>query len=67
MSILDSEPLDIEEPSDTDKGGVSPPLAELDVHVLERERDAGPGLEKMDCERTALELVSACRKTFDKK
>lgn len=40
----------MEEPSDTDKGGVSPP--ELDVHVFERDREAGPGLEKMGCERT---------------
>lgn len=48
--MLDSEPLDIEEPSETDKGGVSAP--ELDVHVPERGRIAGPGREKIDCERT---------------
>lgn len=43
--MLDWEPSDMEEkPSDEDKGGVSPP--ELDVHVLDRERVAGPGREK---------------------
>ena len=34
----------MEEPSEVERGGVSPP--ELEVHVLERERDAGPGLVK---------------------
>jgi len=43
-SILDCEPSDIEEPSEDDNGGVSPP--ELDVQVLDREREAGPGREK---------------------
>jgi len=35
----------MEEPSEAERGGVSPP--ELEVHMLERERDAGPGLVKM--------------------
>jgi len=34
----------MEEPSEAERGGVSPP--ELEVHMLERERDAGPGLVK---------------------
>ena len=43
-SMLDSEPSGMEEPSEAERGGVSPP--ELEVHVLGRERDAGPGLVK---------------------
>ena len=54
--MLDCEPPEIEEPSELDKGGVSAP--ELEVTVLERERDAGSGRENMDCERTAWDLVS---------
>jgi len=34
----------MEEPSEAERGGVSP--LELEVHVLERKRDAGPGLVK---------------------
>lgn len=52
--MLDCDPpSDIEEnPSEAaERGGVSPP--ELDeVQVLEREREAGPGLEKTGIERT---------------
>ena len=50
MSMLDCEPPDCDEPSDIDKGGVSPP--ELALTVLEREREAGSGRENTDCERT---------------
>jgi hypothetical protein len=50
-SILDCEPSDMEEmPSDDERGGVSPP--ELDVHVLDLERVAGPGREKTGIART---------------
>lgn len=41
---------DIEEPSDAERGGVSPP--ELDVQVLEREREAGGGRVKTGTGRT---------------
>jgi len=34
----------MEDPSEAERRGVSPP--ELEVHVLEQERDAGPGLVK---------------------
>ena len=43
-SMLDWEPPEIEEPSDAERGGVSPP--ELEVQVLDRERVVGAGLEK---------------------
>ena len=43
-SILDCDPPEFEDPSDEERGGVSPP--ELEVHVLERERVVGAGLVK---------------------
>lgn len=43
-SILDCDPPEIEDPSDAERGGVSPP--ELEVQVLERERVVGAGLVK---------------------
>ena len=43
-SMLDWEPSEIEEPSDAESGGVSPP--ELEVHVLDLDRAAGPGRVK---------------------
>ena len=41
-SILDCDPSEIEDPSEDERGGVSPP--ELEVQVLERERVVGAGL-----------------------
>jgi hypothetical protein len=41
--MLDCEPSDIEEPSDDNNGGVSPP--ELDLRVIDQEQEAGPGRE----------------------
>ena len=41
-SILYCDSPDIEEPSEDERGGVSPP--ELEVQVLERERAEGAGL-----------------------
>ena len=41
-SILDCDFPDIEDPSECESGGVSPP--ELEVQVLERERAVGAGL-----------------------
>ena len=43
-SILDCDPPEIEDPSDAERGGVSPP--ELEVQVLERERVLAAGLVK---------------------
>ena len=43
-SILDCDPPEIEDPSEDERGGVSPP--ELEVQVLERERAVGAGLVK---------------------
>jgi hypothetical protein len=52
MSILDCDPSDIDmDPSEGDKGGVSTPEL-IDVQVLEREREAGPGLENTGTEET---------------
>lgn len=42
--MLDWEPSEMEEPSEAESGGVSPP--ELEVHVLDLDRAAGPGRVK---------------------
>jgi hypothetical protein len=59
-SILDMELPDIEEQSDTRRGGVSPP--ELDVTVLERDRDAGGGRVKTGRRRTDLKSIERTNK-----
>lgn len=58
MSMLDCEPPDIDEPSELDNGGVSAP--ELEVTVLEREREAGSGRQKMDCDLREAKRSSPC-------
>lgn len=48
--IFDSKRLDINERSETDKEGVSVP--KLKVYMLDYEREADLGLEKIDCAYT---------------
>lgn len=47
--MLDWDPPEVEDPSEAERGGVSAPELD-DVHVLERERVAGPGREKTGIE-----------------
>ncbi len=54
--MLDCEPPETDEPSEAESGGVSVPEEE-DVQVLDRERPAGDGREKMDCSRTSRTLA----------
>jgi len=58
--MLDCEPSDIDmEPSEGESGGVSvPELRETDVHVLEREREAGPGLVNTGAEETREQSIT---------
>lgn len=53
-SMLDIELPETEDPSDAERGGVSPP--ELEVQVLERDREAGGGRVKTGTGRTELML-----------
>ena len=53
-SILDCDPPEFEDPSEDDRGGVSPP--ELEVQVLERERAVGAGLEKTGTEQSKITI-----------
>lgn len=59
--MLDCEPPEMEEPSEQDNGGVSPP--EHEVTVLARERGAGLGREKTPCERTARSQLAGLKLT----
>jgi len=51
-SILDCDPPEFEDPSDDERGGVSPP--ELEVQVLERERAVGAGLVNTGTEQSRI-------------
>jgi hypothetical protein len=51
-SILDCDPPEFEDPSDDERGGVSPP--ELEVKVLERERAVGAGLVNTGTEQSRI-------------
>lgn len=55
-SMLDCDPPEIEDPSEAERGGVSPP--ELDVQVLERERVTGPGLVNTGTAWSVIDPVS---------
>lgn len=59
MWMLHWEPLDMEEASEQESGGVSAPDEpdELGVHVLERDRTTDTDLLKIERSRTITSLV----------